>query len=69
MPAPLASSSAEIKIKHKDLRVFNLNTNNLKNNRVVIDSCCIVFTNIYSFKQRVLLLLEVEPDKEEAVNC
>jgi hypothetical protein len=55
---------SKIKIKHKDLSVFNPDINNLKNNRVIIDNRSIIFTNVYSFKQRVLSLLEVEPDQQ-----
>jgi hypothetical protein len=40
----------KIKIKHKDLSVFNLNIDNLENNRVIIDNCFIIFINIYSFE-------------------
>jgi hypothetical protein len=55
---------SEIKIKRKDLGVFNLNTDNLENNKVIINNRFIIFTNVYSFKQRVLSLLKVKPDQQ-----
>jgi hypothetical protein len=42
---------SKIKIKRKDLGVFNPDVNDLKNNRIIIDSCFIIFVNVYSFKQ------------------
>jgi hypothetical protein len=67
-PAPLVSLLAELKIKREDLGVFDPDADDPRNNRVLIEGRCIVFTDIYSFEQRVLSLLEVEPDKQDAVN-
>jgi hypothetical protein len=59
---------SEIKIKHKDLSVFNLDADNPDNNRVIIDNRSIIFTDVYSFEQRVLSLLKVEPDQQTWVD-
>jgi hypothetical protein len=53
---------SEIKIKHKDLSIFNLDANDPDNNRVIMDNGFIIFIDVYSFKQRVLSFLEVKPD-------
>jgi hypothetical protein len=61
---PFTLFYSEIKIKRKDLGVFNLDADDPKNNRVIINNCFIIFTNVYSFKQRVLSLIEVKPDQQ-----
>jgi hypothetical protein len=59
---PFTLSHSEIKIKREDLGVFNLDADDLDNNRVIIDNRFIIFTDVYSFKQQVLSLLKVKPD-------
>jgi hypothetical protein len=55
---------SKIKIKHKDLGVFNPDADDPENNRVIINNRFIIFTNVYNFKQQVLSLLEVKPDQQ-----
>jgi hypothetical protein len=57
-------SHSKIKIKREDLDIFNLDVNNLKNNRVIINNRFIIFTNVYSFEQQVLSLIKVKPDQQ-----
>ena len=68
-PTPSSvSSSPEIKIKREDLGVFDPDAEDLKNSGVLMEGRCIVFTDVYSFEQRVLSLLEVESDQQAGVN-
>jgi hypothetical protein len=53
---------SETKIKREDLSIFNLDADNPENNKVIINNRFIIFTDIYSFKQRVLSFLKVKPD-------
>jgi Reverse transcriptase (RNA-dependent DNA polymerase)/RNase H-like domain found in reverse transcriptase/Integrase zinc binding domain len=67
-PTPSITSQAGIKIKREDLGVFDPDAEDPKNSGVLMDGRCIVFTDVYSFEQRVLSLMEVEPEQQAGVN-
>jgi hypothetical protein len=63
-----ASSRVEFKIKREDLGVFDPDAEDLKNSGVIMEGRVVVFTDVFSFEQRVLSLLEVEPELLPSIN-
>jgi hypothetical protein len=58
----------ELKIKREDMGMFNPDADDPKNTGVLTEGRNIVFTDVFSFEQRVLSLLEVEPEDVGKIN-
>jgi hypothetical protein len=63
-PQVVVTAKSDFKIKRKDLRVFDPDAEDVKNSGVLIEGRNIIFTNVYSFEQRMLLFIEVEPEQQ-----
>ncbi len=69
-PGPSIGSNpgAEFKLKHKDLGMFNPDAKDISKSRVLTEGQNLIFTDVFSFEQRVLLLLKIKPDRKPSVN-
>jgi hypothetical protein len=69
-PGPSIGSNpgAEFKLKREDLGMFNPDAEDISKSGVLTEGRNLIFTDVFSFEQRVLSLLEIEPDRKPSVD-